>query len=375
MALHDFLEFDKQNNILSCKGKWDLEHLPQLIACVNRTNIPAKENIKINGEHIEKLDSAGVWMITRGISSVLHKETDIQLETFSEQQQKLFALVKKNRSHSGKNEKAKSSEQLNWLQKLGKFGLIETREFHEYVSFIGELYYDMFRLIGNFSKWRLNAVISVINRSGAGALGIIALLSFMIGVVIAYQMGNQLQKYGADIFIVDLMGLSVLREFGPLLTAIMVGGRTGSAFTAQLGIMKINQEIDALQTMGNKPTQLLLLPRLIGLFLAVPLLTIWADIFGVLGGMGMAKYLLNISWYDFLLRFQHEVTLKSLSIGLLKAPVFALIIATIGCFEGMKVYGSAESVGLRTTRSVVLSIFYVIIFDAVVSVLLSRYNL
>jgi phospholipid/cholesterol/gamma-HCH transport system permease protein len=139
--------------------------------------------------------------------------------------------------------------------------------------------------------------------------------------------------------------------------------------------MKINQEIDALKTMGTKPTELLLLPRIAGLLIVVPLLTIWADIFGVIGGMSMAKYMLGIGWYDFLLRFQAEVPLKSLIIGLAKAPVFALIIASVGCFEGMKVHGSAESVGTRTTRSVVIAIFIIIIFDGICSVLLSRYNL
>ena len=188
-------------------------------------------------------------------------------------------------------------------------------------------------------------------------------------------MGNQLRMYSADIFIVNLLGLSILREFGPLLTAIMVGGRTGSAFTAQLGMMKVNHEIDALTTMGITPTEILLIPRIAGLFIVVPLLTIWADIFGIMGGMMMAQHMLDISWHDFIMRFQREIPLRSLIIGLCKAPVFALIIASVGCFEGMKVSGSAESVGVRTTRSVVLSIMLIIIFDGIVSVLLSRYKL
>jgi phospholipid/cholesterol/gamma-HCH transport system permease protein len=188
-------------------------------------------------------------------------------------------------------------------------------------------------------------------------------------------MGLQLRNYGANIYIVDLLGLSVLREFGPLITAIMVAGRTGSAFTAQLGIMKINQEIDALDTMGVTPAELLILPRIAGLFITLPLLTLWSDIFGVVGGMVMSNNMLGITWYDFLQRFPHVIPLKTLIIGLGKAPVFALIISSIGCFQGVRVDGSASSVGLNTTRSVVLSIFFIIVADAAFSIIFSKLKL
>jgi phospholipid/cholesterol/gamma-HCH transport system permease protein len=197
----------------------------------------------------------------------------------------------------------------------------------------------------------------------------------MIGIVIAYQMGNQLRNYGANIFIVNLLGLSILREFGPLITAIMVAGRTGSAFTAQLGMMKINQEVDALNTMGVTPAQLLLLPRLIGLLIVLPLLTVWADIFGTIGGMVMANSLLGVTSHDFLQRFQHEIPLRALLIGLYKTPVFALLIGSIGCFQGMQVRDTADSVGKNTTKSVVLAIFFIIIVDAIFSVIFSKLKL
>ena len=155
----------------------------------------------------------------------------------------------------------------------------------------------------------------------------------------------------------------------------MVAGRTGSAITAQLGLMKINRELDAVNAMGITSEELLLLPRLLGIFIVLPLLTIWADIFGVLGGMVMAKHVLNITPYEFIIRFKHEIPLRALLIGLGKAPVFALIIASIGCFQGIKVQGSSESVGMRTTRSVVLAIFYIITVDGIFSILLSYFKL
>ncbi len=234
---------------------------------------------------------------------------------------------------------------------------------------------EAFRVFYSRRRMRWDAIASTIYKTGFQALPILALLSFMIGIVISYQMGNQLRQYGANVFIVNLLGLSVLREFGPLITAIILAGRTGSAFAAQLGIMKINQEIDALDTMGVTPAELLLIPRLIGLVIAIPLLTMWADIFGVIGGMVMANNMLGINWVDFLIRFQHEIPLRSLILGLGKAPVFALIIGSIGCFQGMEVKGSAESVGARTTRSVVLAIFFIIIADAGFSILFSKFKL
>jgi phospholipid/cholesterol/gamma-HCH transport system permease protein len=166
-----------------------------------------------------------------------------------------------------------------------------------------------------------------------------------------------------------------LREFAPLLTAIMIAGRSGSAFTAQLGMMKIKEEVDALNTMGVLPSQLLILPRIWGLLIALPLLTVWADIFGLLGGMAMTHNMLNISYTDFLQRFPKVVSPSSLIIGIGKAPVFALIIANTACFQGLRVSGSADSVGRQTTRSVVQGIFFIIVADALFSILFSQLNI
>jgi phospholipid/cholesterol/gamma-HCH transport system permease protein len=206
---------------------------------------------------------------------------------------------------------------------------------------------------------------------GYQALPIIALLSFLIGVVLTYQMGLQLKTYGANIYIVNLTSLAILREFGPLITSIIVAGRTSSAFAAQLGMMKINEEFDAIQTMGLSTINRLVLPKLIGTVIAVPLLTIWANVFGVIGAMIMSKNMLSISYFDFLNRLQEVTELSTFWMGMSKAPVFALIIATVGCFQGFQVAGTAASVGQRTMISVVQAIFLIIIVDAMFSVLFS----
>ena len=372
MSLHEFIEIDKQTNTLFCKGEWNLTNISKIKNIFKSKIKPDGNAITIDGKEITKLDSAGAWLLLNGIKAISKKEIVIKYVNFSERHQKLFSLTKGKEISRQDIPKPKT---LTAVEQLGKYSLFMASEIYSYVSFIGELFFASLHVIKNPHLWRWNMITSTVNKSGALALPIIALLSFSIGVVISYQMGNQLREYGADIFIVNLLGLSVLREFGPLLTAIMVGGRTGSAFTAQIGIMKINQEVDALTTMGITPMQLLLLPRLIGLCIAVPLLTIWADVFGIFGGMVMAQNMLGITWSDFLQRFQEVIPVRSLIIGLAKAPVFALIIASVGCFEGMMVRGSAESVGERTTRSVVMSIFIIIIFDGVCSVLLSRYQL
>ncbi|MGB2974007.1 MAG: ABC transporter permease, partial [Candidatus Competibacter sp.] len=204
---------------------------------------------------------------------------------------------------------------------------------------------------------------------------IIALLSFMMGVVIAYQGGQQLKAYGANIFIVELISLTMLRELAPLITAIIVAGRTGSAYTAQIGTMQITEEVDALRTIGISPMDLLVIPKLLALVVALPLLTVFADALSVFGGMVMAQTLLAVNFSDFLDRVPQVVTLTSFLLGVGKAPVFAAIIALVGCYQGFHVRGGADSVGRQTTVSVVQSIFLVIAADALFSVVLGGVGL
>lgn len=369
MTTKHFIQAEKGSKTLYCHGDWNLSNLQRIKSEFNKAIKNQRTAITLDGSNITKMDSAGAWLIA---SEAEREKTSIQLVNFSQQHQQLFSLA--NEQLQKPNTPATIS-QLSAIPALGKFSIEEFSEMRQLLSFIGKLSIDSISLLSNPFRWRWNSVMSVINKTGTSALPIIALLSFMIGIVISYQMGNQLRNYGANIFIVNLLGLSVLREFGPLITAIMIAGRTGSAFTAEIGIMKINQEIDALNTMGVQANALLILPRIIGLFIVMPLLTMWADIFGVLGGMVMAQNMLEISWLDFLQRFKDTIPLRALIIGLGKAPLFALIIAGIGCFQGMKVRGSAESVGTRTTRSVVVAIFLIVIVDAFLSVLLSKYKL
>lgn len=357
---------------LICQGDWDLQGINRLKSRLAKITWPSIHEIILDCSEITSLDTSGAWQLNQLINDLRHKSYDVTLQGLNPEQQKLLALVEK---QAKLIIASTPPPEENWLTHLGQKTIKGYEQFIDYLAFVGEFASIALRSLKQPDRFYWPYLVRTMELTGYQALPIIALLSFMIGVVLAYQMGVQLHNYGADIFVVDFIGASVLREFGSLLTAIMVAGRSGSAFTAQIGTMKLNEEIDALRTMGLAPTQLLVLPRLVALFIVMPLLTIWANFFGVLGGMLMAQTMLHISPYDFLIRFGHQVTLNSLLIGLGKAPVFALIIASIGCFQGMQVSGSAESVGQRTTKSVVQAIFMIILVDAAFSVIFSKLNL
>jgi phospholipid/cholesterol/gamma-HCH transport system permease protein len=214
-------------------------------------------------------------------------------------------------------------------------------------------------------------VVSHIERTGLNALPIVGMMAFLVGVVLAFQSADQLTRLGVPRLTINMVGISVLREMGILLTAIMVAGRSGSAFTAEIGTMQVNEEVDALRVTGLDPMEVLVAPRVLALMISLPLLTFFADIMGLLGGGLMSVALIDVSFAQYWRILNSAVTLNTFLVGIVKAPVFALLIAMVGCFEGLRVSGSAESVGRLTTRAVVEGIFLVIVFDAFFSVLFS----
>jgi phospholipid/cholesterol/gamma-HCH transport system permease protein len=222
-------------------------------------------------------------------------------------------------------------------------------------------------------RWRV--LLYNLQIDGLNALPIIGLLSFLMGIVIAYQGSEQLKTFGANIFIVDLVGISLLREIAPLLTAILVAGRSGSAYTAQIGTMTVTEELDALRALGISPISLLVFPRALALVIALPLLTVFADAVGVFGGMLIASSQLGITFTEFVNRFEYAIVLRHYLIGISKTPVFAAIIALVGCYQGFQVFGGVDSVGRHTTISVVQAIFLVIVTDAFFSILFSWWGI
>lgn len=239
----------------------------------------------------------------------------------------------------------------------------------ELVTFFGLVSATLGRILINPRRIRLAPVFYHLEHVGLRALPILGLLSFLVGVVLGYQGIEQLEKVGAESLVVELLGMSMLREVGGLLAAIIVAGRSGSAFTAQIGTMKVTQEVDALQTIGLDPIELLVIPRILALLIALPILTFYANVVGLLGGASMTYLVFEMNFLEFFRDLSIPLDIFDASLGLVKSPAFALVIAIVGCHEGMKVTGSAESVGLHTTRSVVQSIFLVIVFNALFSVI------
>ncbi|ROL82426.1 ABC transporter permease [Pseudomonas protegens] len=233
------------------------------------------------------------------------------------------------------------------------------------LGFIGLILETLARGLLHPKRWRITPVVAHIEQTGLDAAPIVALLTFLVGAVVAFLGATVLANFGASIFTVDLVAFSFLREFGVLLTAILMAGRTASAFTAQIGSMKANEEIDAIRTLGLDPMELLVLPRVLALLVALPMLTFLAMLSGIIGGAVVCALSLDISPAMFLSLLHSDIGVKHFLLGLVKAPIFAFLIAAIGCLEGFKVSGSAESVGAHTTSSVVQSIFVVIVIDAV----------
>jgi phospholipid/cholesterol/gamma-HCH transport system permease protein len=218
---------------------------------------------------------------------------------------------------------------------------------------------------------RVAALVHQVEETGINALPIVGLLAFLIGIVLAYQGADQLKRFGAEIFTINLLGVGLLREIAGLITAIIIAGRSGSAFTAQIGTMRVNEELDAMQTIGINTVDTLVLPRILGLAIALPFLTFYADIMGMIGGAVMCYFDLHITLPVFLRQLQDAISLNTFLVGIIKAPVFALIIGLVGCYEGLQVERNAASVGRLTTRSVVESVFLVIVLDAAFSIIFS----
>jgi phospholipid/cholesterol/gamma-HCH transport system permease protein len=258
------------------------------------------------------------------------------------------------------------------LERTGQSTVHALQRGYEMIGFLGRITVETFEAIMSPRRelpWP--AFAHQIEETGLTALPIVGLLAFLLGITLAYQGADQLKRFGAQIYTIDFLGVGFLRELGGLVTAIIIAGRSGSAFTAQIGSMKVNEEIDAMETIGLNIAEVLFLPRVLGLVIALPLLTFFADVVGIIGGMVMTYFDLGVTIPGFMRELSGAITAKTLLVGLIKAPVFAFVIALVGCFEGMKVEGNAESVGRQTTRSVVESIFLIIALDAVFSVLFS----
>lgn len=361
--------FDEAQNQYRCVGHWTTLHIRSVQEKLHASPLPESKNISISGKDLEHLDSAGALALVRCMEQLTKHHNQLKLLDFSKQQLDLIDLITSKKANT--QSKPHKQKKPTIVYAIGKETVHKISQLDGLLTLIGDMTCKIGKLVKHKRRMQWASIFSVMASSGLYALPILAMLSFLIGVVLAYQMGLQLETYGATIFIAYLSGMAIFREFGPLITAIIVAGRTGSSFTAQIGSMKINEEIDALHTMGLSPTELLVIPKTIGLTVMFPLMIFWSDFFAVIGAMVMSKYRLHVGYVDFLLRLQDSVGFKQMALGLYKAPSFAILIALVGCFQGFQVSHSADSVGSQTTRAVVQALFLIIVTDAVYSVIYS----
>jgi phospholipid/cholesterol/gamma-HCH transport system permease protein len=351
-------------------GSWTTPYLADIESkFISLADTEAGAELQLDASAITAMDTGGAWLLHRLLTRLAEQGVTAHPVGLRREYSELLSLVKARlKKPETKEESCRKPGLLEWL---GRRTWAYLDEGAALLAFLGETCIALLRTLKRPSRIRWSALFSNLQHAGAEAIPIISLLSFLLGIVIAYQGGIQLQIYGANIFIVEIVSLTMIRELAPMMTAIIVAGRTGSAYTAEIGMMQVTEEVDALRTLGISPMDMLVLPKLFGLIVVLPLLTVVADAMGIFGGMVMATRLLDISFQDFLDRIPQVVPVQGFLVGLSKAPVFAMIVAIVGCFQGFQVSGSAESVGRQTTVSVVHAIFLVIVADAAFSILFS----
>ena len=356
-------------------GCWTARGIGAIQHQLELVRVPAKAEVNADGTLIEALDTAGAWVLQKLLLRLRAEGIVVTLAGLRPEFAKLLGVVAQQVADQEGHPAPAASPPPTALARIGRSAEDVFEQGVALLSFVGESAVALGGCFAHPARFRWRPILYNIRTAGFDALPIVGLLSFLLGVVVAYQGADQLKQYGANIFVVDLVGLSMLREFAPLITAIIIAGRSGSAYAAQIGTMTVTEEIDAMRTIGIAPLELLVLPKVFALVIALPLLTVFADVLGVIGGMIMAQTQLGVGYGEFLDRFTKAVSVTAYLVGIGKAPVFAAIIAMVGCFQGFRTQGGADSVGRQTTRSVVQSIFLVIVADALFSIAFSALDL
>ena len=360
--------------IVTASGEWVIGQCSHLYPLLDRLPVRSHSarTATLDLKDIQTLDTSGAWLLARTEEKL--RNAGIEVLTLAPGAPGSADLLDHVRSLGLKETRLAKPRHaiIALLARIGHSTSDTVTEAIEILAFFGAIVQRVLSALLRPREIRWTALTHHVEQTGLGAIGITALLSFLIGLVMAWQGADQLARFGADIFTVDLLAISVLRELGVLLTAIIVAGRTASAFTAQIGSMVINEEIDAMRVIGLDPIDTLVLPRFFALLLALPILTFVADGAALMGGAVVVLFDLNIPWTQMIARFGEVATVTHFAVGMVKAPVFAFAVALIGCWNGLRVERNAESVGRMTTGSVVASIFIVIVVDALFSILFVR---
>ncbi len=369
---HLYTQKDGNSISIICRRDWTIYSTNKISKEFDaiKKEISDVKNANFDFSQVDIFDSAGIILLIDLEHLLKESGIDVEIIGFNEKQKRMVGLIEAGYS---REELPKRYE--NPLEKIGKVVIEKYILFRDFISFVGQMSVAFFRLIFKPNFFRLKETVYHIEQSGLNAMFIIALTSLLVGLVVSYQSLVQLAKFGADIFVVDATGIAVTRELGPMLTAIVIAGRSASSYAAEIGTMKITEEINAMRTMGFDPFYFLVIPRIVALIIAMPLLIFFADIVGIFGGMLAAKMQVGISFDFYMKRLQEVLDVKQYILGMIKGPFFAVIIAATGCFHGFRVTRDTESIGIETTASVVHAIFFVIACDAIFSIIYTQLGL
>ncbi|MBY0270790.1 MAG: ABC transporter permease [Burkholderiales bacterium] len=366
------LESADGTSVLRLGGVWRLSNLAAIAGALQASGLSACKHFVLEGGGLQELDTAAAFMLYRHLAGVGCTESMVTRRGFDPRHERLLDLVCERMSCPPA---AAKNRRRDPLSRIGAATLKLWRLLQIHVAFIGTVASELLALLRRPGLFRFKETASQFETICLDAIPIAALVTFLIGVVFTYLLGLQAQRYGANIFVVDGVGLAVCRELSPLLVAVIVAGRSGAAFTAQIGTMKVQDEIDAISTLGLSPVQVLVIPRLVAIMAALPLLVFVGDLAGIAGGMLIAAWQLDVSVPTFLERLHGVLPMSAPVVGLVKAPVFAAFIAMIACRMGMLVARDARSVGENTTSTVVQSIVWVIVLDAVFAIVFQHLDI
>jgi phospholipid/cholesterol/gamma-HCH transport system permease protein len=351
------LEESSARSLIALGGSWRAHYLPEIAAELSRLTLSRGKPVVVNGEDLDAIDTAAATLL---LTKLRESGNTVEFVSASDDAIRILALVKERWPASG----ALRERRLGILGRIGEGTTDVVRGTRELFTFIGASASELGRLFLNPRQMRLRELFVQLEHVGLDAVPVVCMMMFLIGIVIAYLFATQIEKYGANIFIVDGVSIAICRELSPVIVAIILAGRSGSAFTAHLGSMKLNEEIDAMRVMSLSPMQVLVLPRFLALVFALPALVFLGDVVGILAGMVVADVRLGITADSFIMRLHDVLKVRHFLVGLVKAPVFAAFIAVIGCKMGLTVENNARAVGLATTSTVVQSIVAVILINA-----------
>lgn len=366
------LHEESGETVLAVTGDWTVETIGPIDAEMRKVQF-ANGTPVLDVSNLGALDTAGAFMIDRTLRRDCQDDAPLRLRGQHEHARALIEKIRETREDCPP-EKGPPFGMFQALERLGQGVVNGLAEGVSTLAFLGQTLVACGRVMLNPKRFRATSTVAIMEEAGLDAIPIVVFLTLFVGMVVAFIGASTLEQFGATIFVVELVGISVLREFGVVLTGIILAGRTNSAFTAQIGAMRMRQEVDAMRVIGLDPIEVLVVPRVFAMLVMVPILTFFATVAGVFGGMIVAWLALDIPPALFGSRFLQMVTINNFWVGLIKAPLFALVVALIGCRQGLKVGGSVQSLGQSTTSSVVQAIFSIIVIDATAALFFLELN-